>query len=222
MQAEHAALRARQAAWEREYAALAGAHAASHAEHAASEGEQAALQALQAALHALQASWCAEQAALHGGRAALQPPPSAPTRQDAALAGADAALLRYGCGMDYFIGHLVERSGLQPRTIRSYIALRIIPPPTGNGPAALYGEEHLQRLVAAARMRAAGDSLQEVAAKLAAMSLAQVRAYVRKTEPGPGSGPLSSSVRDPVPTEPAPPPAATPASSEPPRSTASR
>ncbi len=85
--------------------------------------------------------------------------------------------------MEYLISDLVERTRLAPRTIRSYIALKIIPPPVGNGPAAVYGEEHLQRLIAAVRMRAEGASLAAVAEKLASMSLAQVRGYVRRTDP---------------------------------------
>jgi Ca-activated chloride channel family protein len=85
--------------------------------------------------------------------------------------------------MEYLISDLVERTGLAPRTIRSYIARGILPPPVGNGPAAVYGEEHLQRLIAATRMRDEGTSLDDVAAKMKTMSLAQVRAYVRRTEP---------------------------------------
>jgi hypothetical protein len=105
--------------------------------------------------------------------------------RDAALVGAHAALASYRRGMEYLIADLVERTGLAPRTIRSYIALKIVPPPVGNGPAAVYGDEHVLRLVAATRLRAEGASLNAVAAKLGTMSMAQVRAYVRKTEPRP-------------------------------------
>ena len=85
--------------------------------------------------------------------------------------------------MEYTISELTERTGLAPRTIRTYIARKMVAPPVGNGPAALYGDEHLVRLVAIARMRAEGHSLDAVATALASMSLAQVRGYVRRTAP---------------------------------------
>jgi DNA-binding transcriptional MerR regulator len=105
--------------------------------------------------------------------------------------------------MEYTISDLVARTGLAPRTIRSYIAKEIIPPPVGNGPAAVYNDEHLLRLVAATRMRAEGASLDAVAAKLRPMSLAQVRGYVRRTEPqkepaAPPAEQPSSPVEEPV------------------------
>jgi len=93
--------------------------------------------------------------------------------------------------MDYMIGDLVELTDLAPRTIRTYIARKMVPPPVGNGPAAVYGDEHVLRLTAIKRLRAEGRSLDAVQAQLAAMSPAQVRAYVRRTQP----------------REPAPPPA---------------
>ncbi|MBL8862135.1 MAG: MerR family transcriptional regulator [Planctomycetes bacterium] len=42
---------------------------------------------------------------------------------------------------------LAARTGFTPRTIRSYVARGLIPPPTGRGPAARYGEEHLVPLL---------------------------------------------------------------------------
>ena len=52
--------------------------------------------------------------------------------------------------MTYTIQDLVERSGLAPRTIRTYCERRLIPRPRGLGPAAKYDEEHMLRGLAAA------------------------------------------------------------------------
>lgn len=41
---------------------------------------------------------------------------------------------------------LEQLSGIPERTIRSYIARRLVPPPRGRGRASGYGEEHLLRL----------------------------------------------------------------------------
>jgi DNA-binding transcriptional MerR regulator len=173
---------------------LAGAEAGLGVGHACLDACDAGLGAVPAALDAVQAALDVAERALDGGQQAL-------VAGDAALVGAGAALAGYERGMEYLIADLVERSGLAPRTIRSYIALRIIPAPVVNGPAAVYGDEHLLRLVAATRMRAEGASLNAVAAKLGTMSLPQVRAYVRRTEPRPA---------DPSPAAPQPAPAAEP------------
>jgi len=46
----------------------------------------------------------------------------------------------------YTLEQLAEGSGIQERTIRSYIARGLLPPPDGRGRAASYGAEHLLRL----------------------------------------------------------------------------
>lgn len=46
----------------------------------------------------------------------------------------------------YTLEQLAEGSGIYERTIRSYIARGLLPPPDGRGRAASYGPEHLTRL----------------------------------------------------------------------------
>lgn len=46
----------------------------------------------------------------------------------------------------YTLEQLAEGSGIYERTIRSYIARGLLPPPDGRGRAASYGPEHLLRL----------------------------------------------------------------------------
>jgi DNA-binding transcriptional MerR regulator len=44
------------------------------------------------------------------------------------------------------IGELCERAGVTPRRVRYYVQRRLLPPPTGRGRAARYGEDHVYRL----------------------------------------------------------------------------
>lgn len=55
----------------------------------------------------------------------------------------------------YALEELEALSGIPERTIRSYIARRMLPPPSGRGRAATYGEEHLTRLRFLQAVRAA-------------------------------------------------------------------
>lgn len=55
---------------------------------------------------------------------------------------------------------LATQTGYTPRTIRSYVERGLIPPPTGRGTAARYGEEHLVPLLFLRQVRkAVGDEL---------------------------------------------------------------
>lgn len=103
--------------------------------------------------------------------------------------------------MDYLIGDLVEQTGLAPRTIRTYIARKMVPPPAGNGPAAVYGDEHVLRLTVIKRLRDEGHSLDAIQAALGDMSRAQMRAYVRRTQPRePAKAPEPATPPSPVET----------------------
>ena len=57
------------------------------------------------------------------------------------------------------IGELSAESGIQPRTIRKYISLGIVAPPSGRTRAALYSRSHLISLLDIRRLTTEGHSL---------------------------------------------------------------
>lgn len=93
--------------------------------------------------------------------------------------------------MRFRMSDLVERSGLSARTIREYIREGFLRSPEGRGPAATYDEEQLLRVVTIARMRANRADWQQVSAFLDDSSLAQLRAFVKKTDPAPPAPPTA-------------------------------
>lgn len=58
---------------------------------------------------------------------------------------------------------LAERTGVPRRTIRYYIQLGLVPRPHGERRGALYGEEHLDRVLEVRRLAQQGFSLTEIA-----------------------------------------------------------
>jgi DNA-binding transcriptional MerR regulator len=76
------------------------------------------------------------------------------------------------------IGELAERAGTTVRTVRYYVAEGLLPPPTGGGPHAAYGYEHLVRLGAIRALKASYLPLAEIRRRLAAMSLEEIEALV--------------------------------------------
>jgi DNA-binding transcriptional MerR regulator len=85
--------------------------------------------------------------------------------------------------MPYVIADLVARSGAAPRTIRGYIERGLVPKPRGNGPAAVYSEEAMLRVVAITRLRAKGESLAAIAKRLERWTRKQLASFVAETEP---------------------------------------
>lgn len=85
---------------------------------------------------------------------------------------------RYSAAMAYLISNLVEETGVAPRTIREYIQRGMMKPPHGRGLGATYDEEHLARLTVIARMRAKGDGLDTIAARIARWSVAKLEKYI--------------------------------------------
>jgi DNA-binding transcriptional MerR regulator len=65
------------------------------------------------------------------------------------------------------IGQLSERSGVTRRTIRYYIEIGLLPPPSGTGKVATYGQEHLERLELIKALQAYRLSLEEIRDRLA-------------------------------------------------------
>ena len=70
--------------------------------------------------------------------------------------------------MELSIGELAKASGVTRRTIRYYVELGLLPPPEGAGRAAVYGDEHLERLRRIQELQATRLSLEEIRDHLAA------------------------------------------------------
>src|SRR5579863_4472112 len=92
--------------------------------------------------------------------------------------------------MEMFISQLVEQSGVAARTIREYIRLGMLPRPTGNGLAAVYGREHLLRLWVIVSLRAQGVLLQDIKGELARMTPREMGRY--RPKPPPAAAPAGA------------------------------
>jgi DNA-binding transcriptional MerR regulator len=64
--------------------------------------------------------------------------------------------------MGFSIGELADRAGVTPRTIRYYVELGLLPPPSGPGPKAVYSTEHLDRLMMIRKLQMRRLSLDEI------------------------------------------------------------
>jgi Ca-activated chloride channel family protein len=80
------------------------------------------------------------------------------------------------------IRELAERTGLSVRTIRYYLAQGLIPSPGARGKSATYGEEHILRLRLVQRLVDQYVPLTEIKARLARLSLDEVRALLQEAE----------------------------------------
>jgi Ca-activated chloride channel family protein len=69
--------------------------------------------------------------------------------------------------MSFSIGDLADQAGVTPRTIRYYVELGLLLPPTGTGNRATYGPEHLDRLMTIKKLQMRRLSLDEIRAYLA-------------------------------------------------------
>jgi DNA-binding transcriptional MerR regulator len=69
--------------------------------------------------------------------------------------------------MELTIGEVAERSGVTRRTIRYYVEIGLLPPPSGAGKAAVYGDEHLERLELIKKLQSMRLSLEEIREELA-------------------------------------------------------
>jgi DNA-binding transcriptional MerR regulator len=72
--------------------------------------------------------------------------------------------------MGLSVGELAERAGVTRRTIRYYVEIGLLQPPTGAGKAAVYGTEHLERLDLIKSLQAYRLSLEEIRERLAGRS----------------------------------------------------
>ena len=88
------------------------------------------------------------------------------------------------------LADLAASSGLEPRTIRSWVAQGLLPPPLTRGPAARYPADTLSRLLAIRTMREAlGMSLSEIRKELLVASTEQIAAYASRAETLPRASP---------------------------------
>ena len=93
------------------------------------------------------------------------------------------------------LSDLAAASGLLPRTIRSWVAQGLLPPPLTRGSAARYPAETLERLLAIRAMRdELGMSLADIRQELLVATPEQIRTHVARAvmlapEPDPAASP---------------------------------
>lgn len=85
----------------------------------------------------------------------------------------------------YTISELEKITGLNRRTIHFYTKERVIPPPSGAGGAAKYGEEHVLRLRLIGEMQKSHLKLSGIREALDAMSIEEMRSLSEKIESAP-------------------------------------
>lgn len=84
----------------------------------------------------------------------------------------------------YTVDDLAERTGLTPRTIRSYQTQGLLPPPDRHGRVAYYGESHLDRLDEITELKEEGLSLASIQDVLARRkAAARAKASKAKARP---------------------------------------
>ena len=76
-------------------------------------------------------------------------------------------LYRYDGLVEFPIGELARQAGVTRRTIRYYVEVGLLPPPSGAGRASVYGAEHLRRLELVKQLQGYRLSLEEIRDRLA-------------------------------------------------------
>jgi DNA-binding transcriptional MerR regulator len=95
--------------------------------------------------------------------------------------------------MEYLISQVVELTGVAPRTIRNYIALKLVPPPHGVGPGAWYDDRHVAQIITVKRLTAQGNTFEAIKQHVAGWTLAKFRRFVKDSEPEPEAAPQPAS-----------------------------
>jgi DNA-binding transcriptional MerR regulator len=80
--------------------------------------------------------------------------------------------------MEYRISDVVEETGVAPRTIREWIMRGMVKKPSGNGPAAVYDEQHVARIRVIARLRLQGAMLDDIKKAIARWSHAKCESWL--------------------------------------------
>jgi DNA-binding transcriptional MerR regulator len=103
------------------------------------------------------------------------------------------------------LDELCERAGVTVRTVRYYISEGLLPPPTGGGPAARYGNEHLDRLAIISELKDRYLPLREIRRTLDQMSSADITATATHLPAAPPAAtfaaPVARQVREPTPAD---------------------
>lgn len=76
---------------------------------------------------------------------------------------------------EYDITELADQMGVPRRTIRYYVEIGLLPPPEGAGRAAMYGDEHIERLAAIKRLQSQGLTLDQIRDALATTTETSLR-----------------------------------------------
>jgi hypothetical protein len=106
--------------------------------------------------------------------------------------GQDGRFSAMDAAMAYTREEVSAASGLPSRTIRRYIAIRLLPPATGHGLSATYDEAHFVRAVTIGRMRAEGKHISTIVDEIIGWSDRQFARYVAKTNPAPTAEPAAA------------------------------
>jgi DNA-binding transcriptional MerR regulator len=100
----------------------------------------------------------------------------------------------------YTIQELTEQTGVPRRTVHFYSQQGVLPPPSGAGLGARYGEEHLLRLKLVPLLRRQGLRLDDIRERFSALSLEEMRQLLR-AKPSPARPPFLPRL---APAEPSP------------------
>ncbi|MGK3991341.1 MerR family transcriptional regulator [Sorangium sp. So ce136] len=120
---------------------------------------------------------------------------------------ARAAGASVGAGVTYDLAELAQASAVSPRTIRLYVARELLPPPMVRGTSTSYGQEHLLRLRAIARLRAEkGLRLVDIQRRLAKLSPAALADLAGPLPPEVATSPAAPAHRAGRARKPLPPP----------------
>lgn len=93
------------------------------------------------------------------------------------------------------LAELADASGLQPRTIRSWVAQGLLSGPLSRGPGARYPADQLERLLAIRTMKdLLGMSLTDIRRELLVASADQIRLWAEKAEGIAPESPLAASI----------------------------
>jgi DNA-binding transcriptional MerR regulator len=82
-------------------------------------------------------------------------------------------------GVSFTVEELEPRSGVQARTLRSWIREKVLQKPMGRGRGARYDERHVVRAVVARQLRSTKLSLSAIRTRLASMSESELVALAQ-------------------------------------------